>query len=198
MVKGQPQLVENEERDGPVPINRISDYDIPRLNQDSLKQMYTTFEQQGTPTHVISTYGIHPETAEKEFLRFSKLKLRDPYDLQKKLTIGISNAPNHIESIVDKSSNNLLTNDEIMDIIKYKMMNYVDTHIQNVVLNPASNLPDGLERVTCKICLCPLAGMIYDKNTPVGFHAEQVLGELLCENCKLSREELALHKELVP
>jgi hypothetical protein len=198
VVKSQPQVMENVECDGPVIINRISDYDLPRLDQNSLKLMYNAFEHQKTPTHVIATYGIHPETAQKEFERYSKLELRDPYVLQKNLTTGISNAPPQIQAIVDKSSTTLLTNVEIMTILEYIMKNYSDTTIQNIVLDPASNLPIGLERATCRICLNQLAGVIYDKNTTVGLHVEQVLGELLCENCKSSREELALHKDLVP
>jgi hypothetical protein len=52
--------------------------------------------------------------------------------------------------------------------------------------------------MTCRVCLNKLPGVIYDKKTIIGSRAEEALGEFLCESCKLVREELALHQDLVP
>ncbi|MDP9197543.1 MAG: hypothetical protein M3O24_03160 [Thermoproteota archaeon] len=176
--------------DGPVTIDHINDYDIPRLDKDGLMLMYDAFEQQETPAHVTAKYGIHPEISQKEFERVLIMKSRDPYVLQNKLTSGISNASPQIQSIVDKSSSTLLTNDEIISIIDFKMWNHAYSFTRDVVLNPANHLPLGLERVGCRICHKEQAGVIYDRNTTVGSYAKQVLN-YMCETCKSVQKDLA-------
>jgi hypothetical protein len=78
--------------------------------------MYEDFENQKGPAEVTAKRGIHPQITLKEFERFLKMKSRDPYDLQKRLTADIPNSSPEIQSIVNKSLSTLLTNDEIMSI----------------------------------------------------------------------------------
>lgn len=124
VVKNQPHLMDNVDPERTVPIDPINDYDISRLNKNELMLMYNDFEDQKGPAYVTAKHGIHPEISQKEFERFSKMKSRDTYLLQVKLAAGISNASAEIQSIVNKSSSTLLTNDEIMAIIDNKMWNY--------------------------------------------------------------------------
>ena len=84
--------------------------------------MYEEFQNQKGPAYVTAKHGIHPETSQKEFERFLVMSSRDPYDLQNKLTATISDAPLEIQSLINKSSQHvLLTNNEIMSIVTFKM-----------------------------------------------------------------------------
>ena len=152
--------------------------------------MYEAFEQQKTAAFVTAKYGIHPEISQKEFERFSKMKSRDAYLLQDMLATGISNASPEIQSIVNKSSSTLLTNDEIMAIINNKMWNYAYSFTRNVVINPANYLPQGLERVRCRICHKQQAGVIYNRDTTVGSYAQLVLN-YMCLSCRALQNDLA-------
>lgn len=114
------------------------------------------------------------------------------------LTSDISNAPPTIQSIVNKSSQGaLLTNDEIMSIILFKMRNYADSRVQDIVLDTLLDVPGGLKRVTCMICRREFAGLVYGKDSDVGSVAEHKLKNLLCENCTLLKENITL-RDLVP
>jgi hypothetical protein len=190
IVKNDPQLAENENLDGHMTPYRINDYDIPPLDKKGLMLMYVAFEQRKTPAYVTAKHGIHPEISQKEFERVLKMKSRDPYVLQQMLTAGISNASPQIQSIVNKSSSTLLTNDEIMSIFDHKMFNHACSFTRNVVINPAHHLPQGLERVRCKTCKKQLAGVIFDRNTPVGSYAQQVLN-YMCDSCRSIQNNLA-------
>jgi len=153
--------------------------------------MYDDFEHQKGPAYVTAKHGIHPEIVQREFERFLTMKSRDPYDLQNKLTSGISNPSPQIQSIVDKSSSTLLTNDEIISIIEFKMGNYAYSYTRDLVWNPTQILPLGLERVICRICHNQQVGVIYDRNTNVGFYAKQALGDHLCNSCKSVQNDIS-------
>jgi hypothetical protein len=190
VVKDQPHLMDNVGLGRSVPIDPVNDYDISRLNKNELMLMYNDFEDQKGPTYVTAKHGIHPEISQKEFERVLKMKSRDPYVLQQMLTAGISNASPEIQALVDKSSSTLLTNDEIMSIINNKMWNHACSFTRNVVVNPANYLPQGLERVRCKICKEQQAGVIYDRNMTVGSYAQQVLN-VMCDSCRALQNDLA-------
>ena len=161
VVKDQPHLMEYVDHDGSGTIHRVDDYDIPPLDKKNLMSMYDEFQNQKGPAYVTAKHGIHPETSQKEFERFLVMNSRDPYDLQNKLTANISDAPPEIQSIINKSTQRiLLTNDEIMSIIIFKMRSYAGSRVQNVVSNTHLDVPQGLKRVTCMICLRPFAGSL--------------------------------------
>ena len=77
------------------------------------------------------------------------------------------------------------------------MGNYVDSRIQDIVLDTILDVPPGLNRVTCMVCRMEFAGLVYNKNTEAGPIAENKLNNLLCETCRLLREDIALRKGLV-
>ena len=201
VVKDQPRLMEYVDHDGSGTIHRVNDvndYDIPPLDRKNLMSMYDDFQNQKGPAYVTAKHGIHPETSQKEFERFLVMSSRDPYDLQNKLTATIYDAPPEIQSIINKSSQHvLLTNDEIMSIVTFKMGSYVDSRIQDVVLYTFLDLPPGLDRVTCMVCHRPFTGVVYNKNSEVGPLVEYKLNNLLCETCKLLREEYLLYVRIL-
>ncbi|MGB8188684.1 MAG: hypothetical protein WCE91_03725 [Nitrososphaeraceae archaeon] len=198
VVKDQPHLMEYVEHDGSGTIHRVNDYDIPPLDKKNLMSMYEEFQNQKGPAYVTAKHGIHPETSQEEFERFLVMSSRDPYDLQDKLTATISDPPPEIQSLINKSSQHvLLTNNEIISIVTFKMWNYADSRIQNLVLDTLLDLPPGLDRVTCMICHRPFTGVVYDKNSEIGPFVEYNLSNFLCERCKLLREDIAQRKDLV-
>jgi hypothetical protein len=185
VVKGQPDLVESVDRYRSVTLNRSNDYDIPPLNKKDLMLMYDDFEDaQKGPVYAIAKHGIHPEISQKEFDRFVRMKARDPFDLQQKLTAGISNASPNIQSLINKSSSTLLTNDEILSIVEHKMLNYAYLYLRQFLGNRAIPLPGGLYGVPCRVCHKRMPGLIYDINSAIGGYAKIQLGtEHLCDDC---------------
>jgi hypothetical protein len=173
------------------PVNSpIQDYDIPPLDTKGAMLMYNAFENGTSPAHVTAQYGIHPSTSQKEYNRYLAMNSRDPFDLQNKIVSGISNAPPEIQSIIDKSDGNLLTNDEILKLIDFKNWNNAHNHIGKAVLNVAVDLPDRIERPKCKQCKAIHHGVIYDRNTYVGSFAQKMLDNMFCHNCKLIIDEI--------
>ena len=157
--------MEYVDHDGFGTTHRVNDYDIPPLDKKNLMSMYDEFQNQEGPAYLTAKHGIHPETSQKEFERFLVISSRDPYGLQNTLTFDISNAPPKIQSIIKKSSQRvLLTNDEIMSIITFKMWNYADSRVQNIVSNTIFDVPQGLNRVNCMICRRQFAGLVYDRH----------------------------------
>lgn len=198
VVKDQPHLMEYVDHDGSGTVHCVNDYDIPPLDKKNLMSMYEEFQNQKGPAYVTAKHGIHPETSQKEFERFMVMSSRDPYDLQNKLTANISDAPPVIQSLINKSSQHvLLTNNEIMSIVTFKMRSYADFLIQNLVSDTLLDLPPGLDRVTCMICHRPFTGVVYDKNSEIGPFVEYNLNNFLCESCKSLREDIAQRKDLV-
>ena len=198
VVKDQPHLMEYVDHDGCGTIHRVDDYDIPPLDKKNLMSMYDEFQNQNGPAYVTAKHGIHPETSQKEFERFLVMNSRDPYDLQNKLTADISDAPPEIQSIIKKSSQHiLLTNDEIMSIITFKMWSYADSRVQNVVSDTLFDLPPGLDRVDCMICHRPFVGVVYDKNSEVGPFVEYKLNNSCVKIVNCYAMNIAQRKDLV-
>jgi hypothetical protein len=124
LVKGSPDVMNNVDLDQPVLFSRANDYNIPPLDKNGLMMMYDDFQNQKSPPYVIAKHGIHPDIVQREFERVLIMSSRDPFVLQQKLTTGISNASPDIQSLINKSSSTLLTNDEILSIVEHKMFNH--------------------------------------------------------------------------
>lgn len=110
---------------------------------------------------------------------------RDPFDLQNRITSGIDGAPPKIQAIIDKSADNLLTNDEILLVSNFRMEKYADSNFKKVILNPDIKLNFGLARSVCSVCHVPQAGVIFDINTAAGSFTEKDLGiGYACQTCR--------------
>jgi len=185
LVKDQPHLGENVDLDVPATIDRTSDYDLPRLDKAGLMLMYDAFEQHKTPAHVTAKYGIHPEISQREYQRYLTMSSRDPFDLQNRLTSGIVGEALEIQAIVDKSTDNLLTNEEIISVSNFRRNKYAGFYVKKIILNPDIDLDFGLGRFVCSICHEPQAGVIFDRQTDAGSFTEKYLGTShICQTCK--------------
>jgi len=73
------------------PIIERSDYDLPPLDTDAIINMYAAFEEKKSPAYVTAKYGFRPDISLREYQRFLTMNSRDPFDLQDKITAGLSN-----------------------------------------------------------------------------------------------------------
>lgn len=164
---------------------RTGRYDIPALDKKSLMLMYSAFEENKGPGYVIAQFGIHPEISQREYQRYLTMSSRDPFDLQITITSGIVGAPREIQAIVDKSTDNLLTNDEFITVNNFRTYKNADFYVKKIILDPNIQLNSGLERFVCRTCHRPQAGVIFDKKTETGSFVDKYL-EIghVCLTCK--------------
>ncbi len=181
-------------KDQLVSIDRVNrefgEYDIAPLDNNGMKSMYNAFLNGSGPAKVTAEFGIHPEISEREHQRFLTMNSRDPFDLQNKIVGGISNASSEIQAIIDKSKGNLLTNDELLFVINFKIGNFAYLNIRDTVLNPAINVPYGVQRPKCRICKAMQPGTIYDVSTYLGSYAQKMIDNAPCQKCKLIMDEV--------
>ena len=174
----QTSSINNEE-------GRTGRYDIPALDKNSLMSMYTAFEDNNGPGYVTAQFGIHPEISQREYQRYLTMSSRDPFDLQSRITSGIVGAPREIQAIVDKSNDNLLTNDEIVTVNNFRMYKNADFYVKKIISDPNIQLISGLGRFVCSSCHMAQAGVIFDRITEAGSFTEKYLGiGHVCPTCK--------------
>lgn len=174
----QPPSINNED-------GRTGRYDIPPLDKNTLMLMYSAFEENKGPGYATAQFGIHPEISQREYQRYLTMSSRDPFDLQNRITSGILGAPLEIQAIVDKSTDNLLTNDEIVAVYNFRMNKNADLYVKKIILNPNIDLHFGLERFVCSGCHVSQAGVIFDIMADAGSFTEKYLRtSYICETCK--------------
>lgn len=170
---------------------RTGRYDIPALDKKSLMSMYSAFEENKGPGYVTAQFGIHPEISQREYQRYLTMSSRDPFDLQIRITSGIVGAPREIQAIVDKSIDNLLTNDEFVTLNNFRMYKNADFYVKTAILNPNIQLNSGLERFVCSTCHRPQPGVIFDRKTEAGSIVEKYLEiSHICQTCKSIEDKI--------
>lgn len=164
---------------------RTGRYDIPPLDKNSLMLMYSAFGENKDPGYVTAQFGIHPEISQREYRRYLTMSSRDPFDLQKTITSGIVGAPPEIQAIIDKSTDNLLTNEEMLSVSNFRKTKYAESYVKKIISSPNINLDCGLGRFVCSICHVPQAGVIFDVNTNAGSFTQKYLAiSHICQTCK--------------
>jgi hypothetical protein len=169
------------------------EYDIPPLDKDNLMLMYQGFDNNEGPIYPIAQLGVHPSISQKEYLRFLAMKSRDPFSLQNKLANEIANPSPEIKLIIEKSANELLTNDEILSLIDFKIKEYANSYLMNVIFNPAIKIPYGLERPICGICHAAQPGVLFETSTPRGYFTERIISHAPCPMC-VSKQSMIYQK----
>jgi hypothetical protein len=111
----------------------IGDYDIPLVQRDDLKSMYSCFEKNMNASDVVALHGIRPDISEREYNRYLSTKSRDPMEFQNDLISDLQNTPSEIQVLTDKAGRGiLLTNSELLSIINFKMRVYASQHLQRL------------------------------------------------------------------
>ena len=163
--------------------NGIQYLDIPALNPEELKIMYTQFSDGRTPIEVIASFGYHPDTVEIEYQRFLRLRDRDPDALLKRLVDYCHTSVKPTEELkllIDRYHTvGYLTNDEILQLLKSKFMH----ELSQLTFDTEMALPEGTVRLECSRCKGPVRDVIIDANSDRGKKVIQHLKNVLCDNC---------------
>lgn len=190
VIKGQPLADQNNS----LPLqedqsNGSSDYNIPPLERNDLKAMYSCFENNMDASEVVAQHGIRPDISEREYNRFLILKSRDPMEFQKSLISGIQNGPPEIQPLLDKvARGTLLTNSELLSMINFKMSLYASQHLKDAVSNAAIPTP-GLNRFVCKSCHFFQPGVLFDIRSYAGSLLQGMASDHFCYNCNVILEK---------
>jgi hypothetical protein len=66
---------------------------IPDLDSEGMKKLYTEFEAGKKPSKIIADHGFHPEVVEREYQRFMQMNERDIDVLQNKIISDLIKRP---------------------------------------------------------------------------------------------------------
>jgi RNase P subunit RPR2 len=155
--------------------------DIDYLDKNDIMSMYGAFRENMSPSEVIAKFGFRPDISQREYKRFLTMNSRDPFELQKQIASGITEAPPEIQSLIEKSTSQLLTNYEILLLVNFKGTRM---YVKKAVLNSDITLPNGIERPICKYCNGPQPGVIFDTRSYQGSFVQKSVLISTCPRCK--------------
>ena len=92
---------------------------IPDLDSEGIKKLYTEFKEGKKPADIIADHGFHPEVVEKEYQRFMKLNERDIDILQSKIISDFVKRPSkNTKPLLEKyKTTGFLTHYELIELI---------------------------------------------------------------------------------
>jgi hypothetical protein len=96
---------------------------IPDLDREGIKKLYTEFNAGKKPPNIIADHGFHPEVVEKEYQRFMKLNERDIDVLQNKIISDFIKRPSkNTKHLLEKyKTTGFLTHYELFELITLKV-----------------------------------------------------------------------------
>ena len=190
VIKGQPVGNLNNSLESPEDQGTgNSDYNIPPLERNDLKTMYSCFENNMGATQVVARHGIRPDISEREYTRFLSIKSRDPVEFQNSLISGIHSGPPDIQPLLDKAGRGiLLTNSELLSIISFRTTVYSNNYLQEIVSNPKIPTP-GLNRFVCRFCHLSQPGVLFDIGSYPGKFLQSLSSGHICSVCKKIADE---------
>lgn len=162
--------------------------DIPPIRSEELRIMYSQFIAGKTPIEIISIHGHHPDIVEGEYHRFLRLRDRDVDTLLTSIVKGCGTEPRgELKLLVDRyHTKGYLTNEEIEKLLELKFELEYRNRLQLLTLDTDEALPDGIVRLTCKICKDPFPDVIVDANSDFG---KKVIEHYLNIRCGLCRSK---------
>ena len=95
---------------------------IPDLDSEGIKKLYTEFNAGKKPPNIIADHGFHPEVVEKEYQRFMKMNERDIDVLQNKIISDLMKRPSkNTKPLLEKyKTTGFLTHYELFELITLK------------------------------------------------------------------------------
>jgi hypothetical protein len=113
---------------------------IPDLDSEGMKKLYTEFNAGKKPPNIIADYGFHPEVVEKEYQRFMKMNERDIDALQNKIISDLKRPSKNTKPLLEKYKTiGFLTHYELFELITLKAKD--DTE-QDIDFWSQSSLPE--------------------------------------------------------
>jgi len=101
---------------------------IPDLDSEGIKKLYTEFKDGKKPADIIADHGFHPEVVEKEYQRFMKMNERDINVFQSKIISDFIKWPSkNTKRLLEKYKiTHFLTHDELFDLIKLRFKDGIE------------------------------------------------------------------------
>jgi hypothetical protein len=101
---------------------------IPDLDSEGIKKLYTEFKEGKKPAAIIADHGFHPEVVEKEYQRFMKLNERDIDVLQSKIISDFVKRPSkNTKPLLEKyKTTGFLTHYELFELITLKQKDNIE------------------------------------------------------------------------
>jgi hypothetical protein len=159
---------------------------IPDLDSEGIKKLYTEFKAGKKPPDIIADHGFHPEVVEKEYQRFMKLNERD-IDVFQNLTIPtiIKRPSKNTKPLVEKyKTNGFLTANELSELFRLKLRDDYELEIDMWGLDKYSYLPRGWSWIRCKSCNENEVGVIVNPTFGIGKHILEQYNKYICDICK--------------
>jgi uncharacterized membrane protein YheB (UPF0754 family) len=104
---------------------------IPDLDSEGMKKLYTEFEAGKKPSKIIADHGFHPEVVEKEYQRFMEMNERDIDVLQNKIISDLIKRPSkNTKPLLEKyKTTGFLTHYELFELITLKVKDDTEQEI---------------------------------------------------------------------
>jgi hypothetical protein len=123
-------LVAAESDTSPLPSRRLKPeanhyqyLNIPDLDREGIKKLYTEFKEGKKPADIIADHGFHPEVVEKEYQRFMIMNERDIDVFQNKILSDLIKHPSkNTKPLLEKyKTTGFLTHNELSELFALKL-----------------------------------------------------------------------------
>jgi hypothetical protein len=167
--------------------NHYQYLNIPDLDSEGIKKLYTEFKAGKKPPDIIADHGFHPEVVEKEYQRFMKMNERDIDVFQNRIISTIIKRPSkNTRLLVEKyKTKGFLTDNELSELFRLKLRDDYELEIDMWRLDEDAYLPRGWSRIRCKNCNKNEVGVILNPTFGIGKYIfEQYYNNYICDICK--------------
>ena len=159
---------------------------IPDLDADGVKKLYSEFNAGKKPADIIANNGFHPEVVEKEYQRFLKMNERDIDVFQNKLISDIIKRPSRkTRPLLDKyKTTGFLTANELSELYALKLIEDSEKEIEMWRFDKNAYLPRGWSRIRCKVCNEPELEVILNPSSGIGKYIFEQYKDYICNACR--------------
>ncbi len=170
----------------PVSNNHYHYLNVPDLDADGIKKLYSEFNVGKKPAEIIANNGFHPEVVEKEYQRFLKMNERDIDVFQDKLISNIIKWPSRkTRPLLDKyRTRGFLTEQELSELYSLKLNEDSEKQIRMWGFDKNAYLPSGWSRIRCKHCSEPEREVILNPSSGIGKYIFEQYKGYICDACK--------------
>jgi hypothetical protein len=166
--------------------NHYQYLNIPDLDGEGIKKLYTEFKDGKKPPDIIANHGFHPEVVEKEYQRFMKMNERDIDVFQNRIISTVIKRPSkNTKPLVEKyKTNGFLTDNELSELFRLKLKDDYELEIDMWRLDEDAYLPRGWSRIRCKNCNKNEVGVILNPTFGIGKYIFEQYDNYICDICK--------------
>lgn len=172
----------------PVSNNGYHYLNVPDLDADGVKKLYSEFKAGKKPADIIADQGFNPEAVEKEYQRFMKMNERDIDVFQNDLISKIIKRPSRkTKPLLDKyKTRGYLTEHELSELYALKLREDSEKEIDRWGFDKAAHLPTGWSRIKCKSCNEVEREVIVNPAFGIGKYIFEQYKDYICDACRNS------------